>query len=149
MTRPPQPAGRFLGAHPRLLAELRRNQEWLQRVCAQLPPPLDAHCLYARQEQETLTLFTDSPAWGARLRFFGPELLRRLGARHPEVRRIQVRVQPSQGPPREVRPAREEGVRRFSAETAALLRETADHLGQTELADALRRLAKAGVAPGK
>jgi hypothetical protein len=127
-----------------LLAAIDGNRTLLQAVREALPPPLDAHCLFAGIADGTLTLVTDAPAWSSRLRFFAPELLSSLQCNHGPIETTRIRVQPTCAPraPRE----RDGSDYRLSERTVRLLRDTAEGLGETDLARALRRLADAGDA---
>lgn len=144
-----QHASRYLGASDSvaaLLTAIEQNRKLLKAVRSKLPPPLDAHCLHAGLNEGVLTLITDSPVWGSRLRFFGPELTRKLEERYGRVETCRIRVQPLCA-----RPLPEDGgraARRLSAGTVKLLLDAADGLGDTDLALALRRLASAGAARG-
>jgi len=126
------------------LAVIERNRMLLAAIRDKLPPPLDAHCLHASLEGGTLTLVTDSPVWGSRLRFFSPELMQISVAKQGSIEKCRVRVNPPHTP----RPndGQRELINRLSGQTVKLLLDTADGLGETELAGALRRLAKAGAA---
>jgi len=145
MTKPIQHASRFLRASDKtaaFLSVIERNRRLLQAVRSKLPSPLDTHCLHASLESGVLTLVTDSPVWGSRLRFFAPELMQISIAKQGPVEKCRVRIQPPHAP-------RENGeqkrhVNKLSEETVKLLFEAADGLGETELANALRRLAKIG-----
>ncbi len=129
------------------MAVIDRQQRLLRAVRALLPSPLDAHCLYASIEGRTLTLVTDSPVWGSRLRFFAPELEPALAQTYGEIKACRVRIQPpsDQGLLRE----RKRPAHRLAAGTITHLLETADGMGDTELADALRRLARTGAGRDK
>jgi hypothetical protein len=93
-----------------------------------------------------LTLTTDSPVWSSRLRFFAPELERRLAEHRIRISSCRIRVQPVTESPR---PG--PGLpRRFtlSNRTEKHLVETAEAMEDEGLAAALRRIAKAGAARG-
>lgn len=140
-----QQAARYLqgsGALGNLLACIERNAELLRAVRRALPPPLDAHCLHAAIEDRTLTLVSDSPVWGSRLRFLAPEVQRALNANQCGVERIRVRVQPA---------SNRDGHRNSAATRPALseatithLLEAAENVADEGIAAALRRLAEAG-----
>jgi predicted nucleic acid-binding Zn ribbon protein len=60
---------------------------------AALDPPLAEALAGARlREDGTLVVLAASSAWAARLRFEGERLLEGCRARHPEARRVEVRV---------------------------------------------------------
>jgi hypothetical protein len=125
-----------------LLAAIESNLKLLQSIRSKLPAPLDEHCLHASLEEGVLTLVTDSSVWGSRLRFFSTELSHALGSRHGTIESCRIRVHPAH----EARPRKDPGpgANRMSQQTVKLLLEAANALGESELARALRRLAKAG-----
>jgi hypothetical protein len=125
------------------LQAVERRQHLLAEVRSLLPAPLDTHCTYAGLEAGVLTLVTDSPAWGSRLRFFAPELIRGLTPRHGPVASCRVRIQPASAN-REL--DSEHAPRRLSEATVRNLLEAADGLGDSNLGRALRRLARSGAA---
>jgi hypothetical protein len=147
-----QHASRFLRGSKgvsSLLDSVEQSRALLQKTRDALPSPLDAHCLHAGIEEGVLTLVTDSPAWGSKLRFFAPELILTLSEELGAVERCKVRVQPGSVAKKPLE--REAGAARLSENTVKLLLETADRLGErgmgeTDLTLALRRLAKAGAA---
>lgn len=116
-----------------LLHQARRQEALLERVRRCLPEDLRQQCVAALAREDALILFASSPVWGSRLRFAAPGLLTSLG----EHRALRVRVIPEAGTPAETPPVN----RRISRETAALLLETANHLGDPALGATLRRLA--------
>lgn len=147
MTKRIRHASRFLRSNDRtaaFLAVIDHNRRLLQAIRDKLPPPLDSHCLHASLEDGLLTLMTDSPVWGSRLRFFAPELTQVSVPEHGQIEKCRVRVTPSHGP----HPSPRGGARInvLSEGTVALLLEAAGRQGETELGAALRRLAKAGAA---
>jgi hypothetical protein len=143
MAKPIAHASRFLRkseALSTLLAEIARAQDLLSSVGAALPPPVKPHCLHAALHEGTLTLVTDSPVWAARMRFFAPDLVQALGTRHGPIRECRVRVQPRSAEP----PARCGDGPRLSPATVDHLLEAAQDASGPAIADALRRLARAG-----
>ena len=129
-----------------LLHAVERQRLLLISVQARLPPPLDQHCRYADLEKGRLTLVTDSPVWGARLRFLAPELMTSLSDTHGEIKECRVRVQPPGQPP--TFSAHAHPVIRMSPAAADLLLAAAEAQEGTELGLALRRLALAGMQAG-
>lgn len=127
-----------------LISELEASRALLHRLRQELPPPLDAHCLHAGLADRVLTLVTDSSAWGSRLRFFAPELVKSLRQQYGPIESTRVRVQP----PFARRVVADGNVPEatMSTDTVRLLRDAADGLGETDLGRALRRLADAGAA---
>lgn len=126
-----------------ILSRVARQRLLLAAVQARLAPPLDQHCRYAALENGRLTLVTDSPVWGARLRFLAPELLSYLRDTQGEIKECRVRVQPSGLLSRPREPT--ERLVSMSPATASLLLAAADAHAGTELGLALRRLAEAGI----
>lgn len=145
MQKPIRHACRFLTGNNQIAAYLdmiERNSKLLRDIRRSLPAPLDEHCLYASLEAETLTLVTDSPVWSSRLRFFAPELQRRLGSHSSPIASCRIRVQPraiSTYPT-----AGKETVYKLSQRAADHLIEAAEGIEDAELAAALRRLARVG-----
>lgn len=125
-----------------LLDALERNQRLLSTVRTALPSPLDTHCLHASIDGTRLTLVTDSPVWGSRLRFFAPQLETALARQYGSIRDYRVRVQPPQV--HTTAEAHTKGGHGLSARAADHLMEAADGLEDRDLANALRRLATAG-----
>jgi hypothetical protein len=125
-----------------LVAAIRRDADLLTAVRRALPPPLDTHCLHAAVNDGVLVLTTDSPTWASRLRFSTPDLLKALAGKVCSVSCCRILVQPSCGSgaaaPRQQRGAR------LSPAVADHLLEAAAATEDPELAEALRRVARAG-----
>lgn len=121
-----------------LLASAQKNTDLLLQVQGLLPQAIRAHCHAAHLRDGQLVLFTDSPAWVMRLRFCSSQLVQGLGATGSNVRGIRVRVQL---PERVLR--RRKSAARLSEGTRQQLRETAEHLDNPALAEALKRLSRA------
>jgi hypothetical protein len=109
-----------------------------------LPAPLDSHCLHATIDDHVLVVTTDSSAWASRLRFAVPELLRKLtlSGAYDAVVSCRVRIQPQSGG--STTGSRDEPRRQLSEDTVRHLLEAAAALDDTDLSEALRRLARAG-----
>lgn len=134
------PIAKLLKAHPLLQASCAHAQETpdvLERVRALLPAAVAEHCLEARLNQDTLTLFLDSPAWTTRVRFLADEMQRAL--RMPGVAHIQVRTTLSAH--RSDQHPKPRQMRTLSARAAEHLRAAANDMTDPDLAAALRRLA--------
>ncbi len=127
--------GRQLGD---LLDTLRQQQRLLSQVRAQLPAPLDAHCLAAQCSKHRLVLYSDSSIWANRLRFELPALLERLRQQGMELDDWQIRIQP---PPRKA-VGRDQP--RLSTAASRQLDQLAEHIDNSELSQALQRLARRG-----
>ena len=123
-----------------LLTRVRRDKHLLMQIQGELPQPLDQHCHAVLAKGPTLLLFTDSPAWASRLRFFARELGERLHRRGLRFGRITVRVLIFD-PPQIARPA---VARQLSSANAVLLHQVAESITDPQLRDALNRLSKAG-----
>lgn len=140
-----QHAFRFLGqndAIASLLSSIERNAKLLREVRRILPQSLADHCSHAAIEDEVLILLTDSPAWGSRLRFFAPELLRSLHSPNGRATTCSVRIRPPSAPSALTSGAALKA--RLSDATVKHLLDTAGSVKDEEIAAALRRLAKAG-----
>ncbi|MEJ2386115.1 MAG: DciA family protein [Chromatiaceae bacterium] len=125
-----------------LVAATRRDAELLTAVRRVLPPPLDRHCLHATLDHGELVLTTDAPTWASRLRFATPDLLTTLAGKEFSVGCCRIRVQPSP-PPHAAGEGKQRGAR-LSPAAARHLAEAARATEDPELAEALRRLARAG-----
>lgn len=139
MTKRPRPIQHHLNASSTakgLLARVREQQQLLARVRSMLPPPLDRHCHAAMINDGRLLLYTDSPAWSSRLRFFSRRLDARLRQKNIAVDSIAVRVMLRPGSKRR----ESKGSRRISSANAALLQTVADQISDPLLSAALRRL---------
>jgi len=116
--------------------ELARIQQLLQ---SELPSPLREHLYVAGYDDKSMLLFTDGPAWAARLRFQIPAILAlarsRCGLPSVENVRIRVTISPllSSALPR--RP-------RLSASAAETLRRSAESVSDPGLRDRLLRLSR-------
>lgn len=129
-----------------ILGAVERQRLLLAVVQARLPPPLDQHCRYADLEDGRLTLVTDSPVWGARLRFLAPELLTGLRETHGMIKECRVRVQPTSLPTK--LPTQTHRAIGMPPAAVRLLLAAAETQAGTELGLALRRLAEAGIKAG-
>jgi hypothetical protein len=125
------------------LASVERDAEVLRTVRAALPAPVDKHCRHATMDGSTLVITTDSPVWGSRLRFLTPELQTALAPAYGTIGSCRVRIQAEMAAC-PVSPKDSEMRAQMSRATANHLLETAAAMDDTELADAFRRLARAG-----
>ncbi|MCB2263608.1 MAG: DUF721 domain-containing protein [Candidatus Thiosymbion ectosymbiont of Robbea hypermnestra] len=132
---------RYDGKTADYLAAIERQRRLLREVRATLPAPLDEHCLHASLEAGALTLLTDSPVWSSRLRFFAPEIERRLAPRYGAIGTCRIRIRPQVALPSSTAPGKD-ATSRLSATTAQHLLEAAAGIEDTQIAAALRRLAK-------
>lgn len=141
---PSKPISKFLRGRPGLLDSLVGQAERLARIDAQfrrlLGAPASEHCGVANLGRDTLVVFADTPAWAARLRYLGPNLLPRLQEAVPTLHtlsRISVKVRPIAQP--RVAP---HSPRHLSREAGALIASAADATEDPALRDALIRLAR-------
>ncbi len=133
-------ASKLLGADRRLDALLKRLDQLgplLDAVRQALPADCARHCLAAVPHGERLHLVVRSPAWGSRIRYFGPQLLQTLRHAGWRFSEIRLRVAAAEAPQGEARVRR---ARPISDDTARLLARVADDLPDSELSDALERL---------
>ncbi len=106
-----------------------------------LPEPLNQHFRVARVEAPArLVLVTDSAVWATQLRYQSAVLLEALArAGGAACHKVEIKIGPlSASPPR---PAPQPPL---TAAAAQFIRRTADHVGDEELAAALRQLALRG-----
>jgi hypothetical protein len=96
-----------------------------------LPAELVPHCQVAAIQAGSLTLHTDSPAWAARLRYLGPDILHALQADSelPTIRAVRIRTIPQNTPAirKKPRPG-------LSTQTVQLLRDVAESIQDPETA---------------
>ena len=71
-----------------------RQAYWRSWLSEQLPHELDAHLTGAVERDGSLTVFVDSAAWAARLRFALTDLSPELERSERPVRAVTVRVLP-------------------------------------------------------
>jgi len=122
---------------PHLVRMLDKQQSLLEDIRAQLPTPLDQHCLHARISGKQLIIHTDSPVWNARLRFHGPQLIRSMQHQAPQLQQLKINIyiDPAQNPVKRRRAS-------LSEHNAALILDVADSVADPELQAALRRLSR-------
>lgn len=108
-----------------------------RKLCADLGPPLSDHLRVANFNNETLILYTDSPAWAARLRFKIPDILKCAqaisGSNKLRTIRIKVDIPPSDSNETKKRIS-------LSTQTAELIRQTAATITDDSLRSILQRL---------
>lgn len=97
------------------------------------------HCKVANFREETLVLEIDSAAWATQIRYRIPELLMKLRQKNEfnDLKKIEYYIQLLATPH-----AQSKSTRGLSASSAAVLLETAETLPETDLKQALLRLAK-------
>jgi hypothetical protein len=123
-----------------LLAQSQEQRSLLKQIHALLPPPLDRHCRAVLAKQQRLILYTDSPAWASRLRFFSRNLLDQLSKTGLGYKRVVVRVTL----PREPTHRKPRRSQRLSPGNAELLAQVAETIDDPLLGAALRRLGQHG-----
>jgi len=77
------------------VAEQRQAQEdWRSWLKNKLPAALDAHVTGAVEREKQLTIFAESAAWSARLRFAVAEIDAEIRGRNAEIQKVAVKVMP-------------------------------------------------------
>jgi hypothetical protein len=77
------------------VADQRQAQEdWRKWLKNRLPEDIDAHVTGAVERDTTLTVFADSAAWSARLRFAVAEIDTQIRERNAEIQKVLVKVLP-------------------------------------------------------
>ncbi|MEX2524691.1 MAG: DUF721 domain-containing protein [Gammaproteobacteria bacterium] len=106
-----------------------------------LPSPLNEHVTVANLVNDTLTIYTDSAAWAARLRFTIPDMLKSLrqNDKYTSVKTIRIKVQPHEKKPQ---PSRSFQKLSISTDTAILLKHVADTIDDPELRESLLKLSR-------
>lgn len=111
-----------------------------EQLKTMLPAPLNEHITVANLANDSLTIYTDSAAWAARLRFNIPEMLKSLNLNNicTSVKSIRIKVIPpdnTQLPPHEQKLS-------ISNDTALLLEHVADTIGDPDLRESLLKLSR-------
>ncbi len=141
MPKRPRPITELLTASSKLrmlLSQAQEQRSLLRRIQGILPSPLDKHCHAVLEKQPRLILYTDSPAWASRLRFFSRNLLELLSKTGLEYDRVMVRVM-VMSISKQRKPNRRQ---RLSTTNAKLVTEVAETINDPLLGAALRRLGK-------
>ena len=86
--------GRGSSPLAKLASAAARQEAWQEWVAGHLAEVDRAWVRAASERSGTLTVFAESAAWAARLKFALAELAPRLRAERPQIREIQVRVMP-------------------------------------------------------
>lgn len=125
----------------RLISQARSLQRLQQQLEKHLPPELAEHCQVAAFSDGVLTLYTQSPAWAAKLRYLTADLLKKLrnDTTFGPVDTIRVQSRP---PATRAEPAPTGRRTGLSAATRELLRQVAESTDDADLRRALLRLAK-------
>lgn len=136
-------------AHDELAILVTRTRQ-LRRLTTilreQLDETLAPHCYIGSLEPASLTILVDSAAWASRLRFETGQLVDKLHAVHPAFARLaQIKVKiitdmrqdipPTAAVQSQTRP-------QLNRENARIINSLADSIDDTELHDALQRLAR-------
>jgi len=79
----------------RVTQKLSAQQSWIAWLRESLPPELAGHVVHAVPRQGELVVFTDTPAWCARVRYAVAGIEQSIRRRDASVLRTYVRVQPS------------------------------------------------------
>ncbi|MBA3582779.1 MAG: DUF721 domain-containing protein [Gammaproteobacteria bacterium] len=120
-----------------LLIQLEQHQQITLRVRSLLPVEIAPHIQVARADKTSLFLICTSAAWGSRLRFLQQQLLSQLQAEWPKLELINLQLAPNTS--EIVRPAAK---RPFSRKAGEIIQQLANAIEDTELSEALARLAK-------
>jgi len=83
------------GLAGRVTHKLSAQQSWTAWLRESLPPELAQHIVHAVPRQGELVVFTDTPAWCARLRYAVAAIEESIRLRDSSLLRTYVRVQPS------------------------------------------------------
>ena len=78
----------------RVTTQVARQNFWSCWLGTRLPPEICPHLSGISEREGTLTIFAESAAWSARLRYAVLELEREIRAADPSLLRIEVRVLP-------------------------------------------------------
>lgn len=131
----PTPLSRILPqSSATILATVRQQQQWLERLRRRLPQVLAQHCHSCTWSGPRLAIYTDAPAWSFQLRFAVPKLLEELQREGAAITAIDIRVAPPPPPPRP-KPARIP-----SPQVAELIKSYSEDGSGDALSKALRRL---------
>jgi hypothetical protein len=77
-----------------LQREALRQRDWLQWLQRELPTELAGHVTGVTEQSGELVIFAESAAWGVRLRYAAPQLLRAIGTHHKGIAGVKIRVVP-------------------------------------------------------
>ena len=113
--------------------------ELQQRLRTALPAPLNDHVTVANSRNGTLTIYTDSAAWAARLRFRIPEMLKSINEtpRGVPLQAIRIKVRPA-----DIKRLPAADKLSISDDTARLLQHMAESISDPGLRAALLRLSR-------
>ncbi len=127
------------GALEQMLAHARHLQHLNEMLAQFAGDPLSTHCRVANLRADTVVFHAESPVWGARLRYYIPELLAFLKQRcgHPGLIHAQIHIQPNT----EATPNSREAPS-LSPASSHLLESVAKTTSDTRLKDALLRLSR-------
>lgn len=132
------------GAPGSLLEAARRHDELARRCRNVLAAPVSDHIVSVIPGSGgRVTILVDSPVWASRIRFLTPALADALASSVPGIVPDRIRIRVHRTPPGETtgrRPGPSE-TRTLSTASRSLIRATADHIDNPDLARALRRLA--------
>jgi hypothetical protein len=78
----------------RVTAQAARERFWEEWLSRHIPEPLRVRICAIIEREGTLTVFAESPAWSARLRYAILELEREIRAAEPTLTAVKVRVLP-------------------------------------------------------
>jgi len=89
--------GRISQSVGRPVAEQRQSQQgWREWLENKLPQHIETHVTGVVEREQTLTVFAESAAWSARLRFAIADLEEQIRERNPHIEKLVVKVMPRQ-----------------------------------------------------
>ena len=80
---------------------VRRGKAWAklrELLVPALPPEYLSHVTYAVTDEKTLSIFTDSAAWTAKIRFYDSEILKIMAQNGRKLKYVQVKTAPGTMP---------------------------------------------------
>lgn len=121
-----------------LLAQSKRLTQTEHLIKMAIPAPCCKHCQLASYRNGTLYLHADSAVWATRLRYQQQDIINQLAVSNDfsGIKHIKISVRPRLGK-NEIH----HRARPISTASLAHLREIAEQMGDSPIADALRHLA--------
>ncbi len=110
-------------------------------IRSHINPPESDHIYLASVSQDALILYTDSPAWAAKLRFRTGQLIDIIKnyTEFPQINTIRIKVNPAL-----IQQEETAEIAEISGKTSKYLEEMAKNMGDAELKAAFLRLSKHG-----
>jgi hypothetical protein len=124
-----------------LLAKVEELKKWNLLFSQELDPDLASHCEVIKIEKDCLIVFVDNSHWVTQLRFYIPELLKRLHKLEPfqQLKAICAKVKPKyssekKSPSRKMKP--------LSQQTANAVLEIVKEIKDERIKDIFSKIAK-------